>query len=157
MQTGSLAVCIYSYISFIFGTDLFYLDIIGRHRRHNNDYSYGFKFVIINSHILERIICDPVIVFVVKIPLHFLLWTLSFCSSELCETWALLLERFHMRCQSRMRLLLVLCLNRDDVAVPQLENWEIFVCAYDEKGKFFILLQSSGFDFVRIKQPIFFF
>lgn len=27
--------------------------------------------MIINSHILERIICDPVIVFVVKIPLHF--------------------------------------------------------------------------------------
>lgn len=63
-----------------------------------------------------------------------------------------------MRCQSRMRLLLlVLCLNRDDVAVPQLKNGEIFVCAYDGKGKFFILLQSWGVEFVRIKHPSAFF
>lgn len=73
MQIDSPTVCIYSYAIFILGTDHFYLDVIDRHRRYNNEYIYGFKFVIMNNHLMHRIIHDAVIVFIVKIALHFLL------------------------------------------------------------------------------------
>lgn len=64
-------VCIYNYVIFILGTDLFYVDVIVRHRKY--EYVNGFKFVIINKHVLKRIICDAVTVFTVEIPLHCLL------------------------------------------------------------------------------------
>lgn len=62
------------------------MGVIDRCRSDNNEYIYRFKFVIINNHVLQRIIHDGVVVFLVKIALHFLLQISCLFSSELCET-----------------------------------------------------------------------
>lgn len=73
----------------------------------------------------------------VKIALHFLLQTPCLFSSELCETWTLLLELFHRRCHSSIDLLLLgLGFSRKDVIV-----------FYQKVGKFMSMNMMKVFPF----------
>lgn len=65
---------------------------------------------------------------------------LVFFSSELCETWTLLLELFHRRCRSSIDLLFLdLGFSRKDVTISYQESRKIYVYVHDESFSFWYI------------------